>query len=382
MQTFQAHNRIQLHVERTPWSEAWPKLLNFAIHGGAPDISQIGAIWTSSLVAMNVLRPFTPVEIAGLGGIEAFYTSVWQNTLVANSNSVWGIPFTAFAYILLYRRSLLQRAGIDEHTAFTSPAAVIETLQRLQAAGVAAPIVLPSGTPYRGRVHMAASWVWGAGGEFISPTGQQILFDQPAAYAGLEAFLSLYRYMAPADYNLPYDRCVQKVIRGEAALTITGSSVTTALTGHANPSDYADLGTALLPGIPWIGGSNLVVWRDTLMHPECERATLKLVQFLTHPATQKQYAEMAHALPARKDVVDTMQMQVSSLNATLARALISGRTYYPALIWMRILSDLSRAFDNITTNILSETAADINTLVAKQIDPLARRFNLMLGTST
>jgi hypothetical protein len=45
--------------------------IKFSIYGDSPEISQIGAIWTSTLVAMNALRPFTSQEIAALGDVMA-----------------------------------------------------------------------------------------------------------------------------------------------------------------------------------------------------------------------------------------------------------------------------------------------------------------------
>ncbi len=44
---FQSQHHVDVQVSRMAWNEAWPKLLNFALHGGGPHLSQIGSIWTS-----------------------------------------------------------------------------------------------------------------------------------------------------------------------------------------------------------------------------------------------------------------------------------------------------------------------------------------------
>src|SRR5512143_3606481 len=153
---FQTQQHVNVSISRLKWDEAWPQLLKYALYGEGPHVSHIGAIWTGTLVQMNALRPFTAQEIAALGGSDAFFASTWQNCVLPSRSEVWGIPFTAFTYLIYYRRDLLRQAGVDEATAFSSAAAMIDTLDRLGATGVVSPLVLPSGNPYRGRVHIAA----------------------------------------------------------------------------------------------------------------------------------------------------------------------------------------------------------------------------------
>jgi multiple sugar transport system substrate-binding protein len=286
LQEFQKQERVQVSVERLAWEAAWPKLLNYALYGGGPHVSQIGSIWTSTLVSMNALRPFTPQEISLAGGKEAFLEPAWQTAVLPSQSVAWGIPFTGFTYVVLYRRDLLQQAGVAEETAFVSSEAVLETLRRLQAAGVAAPVVLPAGQPFRARVHIAASWLWGTGGHFVTDDERQAQFDQPAARAGLRSFFQLYSYLAPHDHNLTYNECLQRFVTGQAAVVIASTTILPMLRQAGVPQVLESLGSAILPGVPWIGGSNLVVWREAQMYPDLDRAALALVKFLTSHAAQ------------------------------------------------------------------------------------------------
>jgi multiple sugar transport system substrate-binding protein len=379
LQEFQAQHHIDVRVNRMAWEEAWPKLLNFALYGGSPDISQIGAIWTSTLVAMNALRPFSSQEIAALGGPEAFFAPTWQNTMFSGRSEVWGIPFTAFTYIVLYRRDLLQRAGIAEQTAFESAEAMAETLRRLRAAGINSPWVVPSGKPYRARVHIAASWIWGAGGDFVSDDGRRVLFDQPKARAGIEAFFELYRYLSPSDYNLTLDECLQRFALGDAAVTIAGSSSPSELSRWNVSQVLENLGVAAMPGVPWIGGSNLVVWREAQMHPARQHAALLLANFLVSQSTQIKYAAASNSIPARSNALSHLKFEPVSLGQTLVQALRTGRAYKPTLSWVRMLNDLCRVFDAVTADILADATLDVNQALSIHLDPLAQRFNLMLS---
>jgi multiple sugar transport system substrate-binding protein len=379
LQEFQAQHRVQVRVSRMLWNDAWPKLLNFAVYGGGPDISQIGAIWTSTLVSMNALRPFTAQEINGLGGTESFFAPTWQSTIPLGRSEVWGIPFTAFTYIVLYRRDLLQRAGIAEETAFESAAAMAETLERLRAAGVQSPWVAPSGQSYRARVHIAASWIWGAGGDFVSDDGRRILFDQPEARAGIKAFFELYRYLSSSDYNLTHDECLRRFASGDAAVTITGSNLPSALKSWTVSQVVENLGTAVVPGVPWVGGSNIVIWREAQVRPERERAAVLLANFLASQSTQIKYAAVSDSIPARSNALPYLKFEPVSLSQTFEQALRTGRSYKPTLIWVRLLNDLSRTFDMITADILADPPLDVAHALSGRLDPLARRFDLMLS---
>lgn len=368
-------HHVRVNVNRMDWADAWPKLLDYAIHGGGPNISQIGAIWTSSLVAMNVLRSISPREILDLGGDDVFYHPAWQNTLAPSGPEFWAIPFTTFAYVILYRRDLLEKAGVDEQQAFVSVDAMRQTIERLKAAGVDSPIVLPSGNPYRARVHCAASWVWGASGEFVNE--KEVLFDRPEARAGLKAFFDLYRYLSPSDHGLAYDECGRRVSRGQAAITITGIHLWT-----SDPQELGNLGTAPVPGIPWVGGSNLVIWSETRADPNLNRAAFQLAHYLTSHSVQASYAQVdvGHA-PARADALQAIRYALPSLAQTLDTSMRTGRAYKPALIWVRMLSDLSRTFDRVTLEILSHPEQDVADILTRPIEHLAGRFRLMVGNS-
>jgi multiple sugar transport system substrate-binding protein len=378
LREFEARHQVHVRVNRMAWDDAWPRLFHFAVSGGGPDISHIGALWTSTLVAMNALRPFAPREIAALGGTGAFFAPTWQGAILPGQPDVWAIPFTAYTYIVLYRRDLLQRAGVAEQTAFGSAAAMAETLRCLQAAGVASPWVLPSGNPYRARVHIAASWIWGAGGDFVGDDGKQVLFDQPGAHAGMKAFFDLYRYLVPSDYNLTYDECLRRFALGHAAVTIAdANSAATLRNWGENPIVLDNLGVAAVPGIPWIGGSNIVIWREAQARLGRERMAVLLTSFLVNQSTQIEYATASNSLPARIDALPHLKFEPASLGVVLDKALRTGRSYRPALVWVRMLNDLSPAFDAITADVLANPVADTAKAISQHLDPLTRKFRLM-----
>ena len=381
---FERQQKIKVHAEHMLWEEAWSKLLNFALHGGGPHISIIGAIWTSSLMAMNSLRPITTQEIDSLGGAEAFFPSTWESTLLTSTGQAWGIPYNGYTYLVFYRRDLLSIAGVNEETAFISQEAMLETLAKLKRAGVASPILLPSGKPLGSRIHIAASWIWGAGGDFISEDRKQVLFTQKEALNGLAAFFNLYRYLTPADYGLTQDECYQQFANGKTAVIIAGSTLHKNLQQIRVPQVSENLGVSPVPGVPWVAGANIVLWKEAQFSPPSERSALALAKFLTSPEALVKYADDQVAFPSKIEAFDGIHFASPALKTAVRQSLLAGHCYRPIPLWIRMLNELRPALDNITQEYLENTQAFPDTLTlrilcAKHLEPLARRFGILLS---
>jgi len=173
---FGAENRVHVEANVFEWEEAWPELVKVALYGHGASVSEMGSTWVGSLIAMNVLTPFRPRELNNLGGASAFLPSVWQPVLGAGQGSIWALPWLAYTRLIYYRRDLLDKAGIDERSAFESPKQLAQTLERLSESGVAVPWCVPT-RHSRDTLHNIASWIWNAGGEFVSADGKYILFN-------------------------------------------------------------------------------------------------------------------------------------------------------------------------------------------------------------
>ncbi len=371
---YEAQHRVHVRVRAMTWERAWPQLLEFAIYGRGPDISHVGSTWGTSLVMMNALRPFAPNEIAALGGPGAFVASVRQG-----EGEVWTVPWTAYTHVICYRRDLLKRAGVDEQTAFVTAEAMAETFRCLRSADIAIPWVI-SADPYPDVLHIAACWVWGAGGDFVSDDGKHPLFNQPQALAGLKTYFELYRYLPPFARPLSADQRFRLFAGGGAAATIIGSTWISESAFREMASDVREnLGTAALPGVPWIGGDNLVIWRYTQSHPNRERAALSLANFLASRRAQVSYYQATGFLPARFDALSEVTFESRSLAQTFDRSFRTGQPYKTVSMWTTIEHQLSQTLDQIAGEVMADPAADVSAILNKHLDPLARRLDLMLS---
>jgi len=134
-----------------------------------------------------------------------------------------------------------------------------------------------------------------------------------------------------------------------------------------------------MPGVPWVGGDGLVVWRRAQESLAWEQASVALASYLVSPPAQRTYCQMIknHHKPTRVDVLPDLPLQDSSLTNAVKQALTTGRSYRPIPLWGRIESQLSSALNFVW----EEVYAGKPTIDAlhETLDPLARRLKITLA---
>jgi multiple sugar transport system substrate-binding protein len=379
IERFERQNHCRVKLLRMKWEEAWPRILDAALHAKGPDISVIGTTWLSSLVAMNAIRPFSPREIQAVGGEDVFYPACWSSRGVAEDPQIWSMPWEANAYVLFYRRDVLEKAGVDEWDAFVTPQAISETLVRIQASGWASPWLVPLGVPAWDLLHSAASWIWGAGGAFLSSDTHQTRFAGSEALAGLKDFFALFRFIGQAERKMKSVDCMQRFVSGETAVVISAATYGLAMIMERMLPDLrAQVSTAPAPGIPVVGGSNLVIWRYTSHIPEREKLALRLAQYLSSHDGQSDYFQCGASLPVRPDVLENLILEPSSLIDTLKAVFEQGRTYPSVPMWSRVEGLLSQALMDIAHALLDDPNQEIEPLFVRHLAPVARRLDMTL----
>ena len=379
LEEFQEQQQIQVRLRGLTWEEAWPELFTYTMVGKGPDVSQVGSTWVSNLVAMNALRPFTPDEVASMGGAEAFIKPDWQSAVVQEDTNVWAIPWYSYLYVLCYRRDLLVQAGVNEQNAFINAATLADTVNRLRAAGVEVPLALPTQIEFTDLLHIAAGWIWDAGGSIVSDDGKQILFSQPEALAGLQAFFELYRSLPPSASGLTSDQNLDLFYQGRAAAIIIGAnSVLEQVKGQAPPEVREHIGAAIPSRTPWFGGENLAIWRHTQAYPQREQAAVALVNYLSGHHAQVLHTKLDSTLPTRLDTLADLTLVPESLGQTFERAVRTGRAYPPVALWRRIEFQVGQELVQILNEVQADTSLGIAPILQSHLDPLARRLDLML----
>lgn len=368
---FEARHRIHVRLRLLTWDTAWSDLLKVALYSDGPDVSEIGSTWLGDLVAMNALHPFQESEMAVVGKPSGFLSTAWQGGRTVGGAFNWAVPWLAGARLLFFRRHLLEKAGVDEHAAFQTATQFDETLERLRTAGVRVPWTVPTGLTHTTLLNVA-SWVWGAGGDFITADGRRTLFSQPAARAGLRAYFALGRFLPPDVQRLNGLQPDQQFLNDDqTALTLSGAW----LFNQVSPALKTQLGVALPPGASFVGGSHLVIWKHTLK----QNAALKLIQFLTQPAAQVHYAQAVGLLPVRLDALAGPPYISDPLWQMAITGLKSGRTFPVTRSWGLMEDRLTTALSALWADTLAHPDADLEALILKRLEPLAQRLDLVLG---
>ncbi|MCI0399325.1 MAG: extracellular solute-binding protein [Chloroflexi bacterium] len=370
---FEAESHVHVRPRYLSWETGWSQLVKVALYGDGPDVSEIGSTWLGDLVSMHELRPFSAQEIALLGGAAAFLPSAWQGGTLGGEQETWAIPWLAGARLVHYRRNLLHQAGLDEQTAFSSIAQFEQTARRLQESGVAAPWAVPT-DPSHATLLNGASWVWGAGGDFLAPNGRRTLFNEPAARAGLRAYFALGRYLLPEVHHAGSETDTLFLANDQAAMTLSGPWLYDQAQRQGG-SLAGQVSVALPPGPAFVGGSHLVVWNYT-RQPE---AALQLIRFLTRPDIQVLYSQRIGLLPARLDAWREPPFATDPIWRTAIEGLKSGRSFPVTPRWGLIEDRLVTELSYVWSDILANPNQNLDAIIAGRLGPLAQRLDLTLS---
>lgn len=371
---FEAKQRIHVRLTVLPFTDAWTTMVKMALYEDGPDVSAIGSSWVGDFVRMNALRPYPESEVHALGNAESFLAASWQSAAWPDARSsrptLWAVPWLADTRIICYRRDLFQRADIEPSTAFQSPAQLESALQRLRDHGLHTPLVFPT-LRSRLAVHNLASWIWGAGGDFLNEQDGTLALDQAAALTGMQNYFRLGRYLSTEARQLDEARSDELFRTGQAAITFSGHWL---LQDQRIAAQLrANLGAAPTIGVPFVGGYHLVLWQYSRKAP----AAIKLVEFLAgQSAPHALYP--AFGLPARLEILEQAPaLHVPPFNI-YAPMLKSGRSFPAGRLWGLIEKHLVDAIPAIWEDVLASPDPDLSAILDRHIAPLANRLRLTL----
>ena len=376
---FKRETGVDVNLKRMEWGNAWQQLIGIATQGHGADISHVGSTWVSSLMTMNAVRPIPNQLISKIGSEQAFVHSTWTNVTSEDDRNVYGIPLSAYVYIVAYRKDLLEQAGLNGRTAFATPQALEESVKKLQALNAVENAwlmpVVPH--PFNDLVHMAASWIWSSGGHIMDNRGKQVVFNSPAALEGLKSFLGLLRKVPNSGF-LGSDECMQALIEGKAAAVVTDARALFTAIQNRVPN-IENISAASLMSIPWSGGGSVVVWRHTHGYPDRLEASYKLAEFLTRKQTMLELANNSYTRPSRTDALDALFPPDHALRPVMLQLISTGRSYRPIALWHRIEHQFGVELGAAAKELMQNPNADLDTTVTRTMNSLAERLNLTLG---
>ena len=377
--SFERERQIQISLRRVGWDRAWQVLLLDAVEGKGPHVSQIGSTWAATMAMLDALRVFNAEDISSIGGEPCFLPSAWETIKFVDRPQVWAVPWSIYTFVLYYRRDILEQAEIDPDSAFATPLAMRETFARLNKNGIA-PWTFPSLHPYADLVHIASSWARVNGGDFISANGREPLFAKPEASAGLLDFFELFPFIPLALRGLNVENCTQAFARGDVAMVIGGVEIGNELmeSPYASQEMRNNVAVTTLPGVPWVGGDHLVVWKNVLADAEYEKAALDLVRYLSKRETQIQLFKVENILPARVDAYDELTFPLETTAATVQKILKTGRPHPTLRLWRRIEAFLDEMLLDIGSTVLRQPSISPSDITKHMLDEYEQKLSAVL----
>jgi multiple sugar transport system substrate-binding protein len=332
------------------------------------------------MAMLDALRAFTPAEIADIGGASCFLPSAWESVKFAERpDDVWAIPWSIYTFVLYYRRDLLEKAGIDPKTAFATPTAMRKTFAKLNKKGIA-PWAFPSLQPYADLTHIASAWVRANGGDFMSANGRDPLFASPQSSSGLMDFFELFPFIPLALRGLDIEACTNAFARGDVATLIGGVEFANDLleSPYASQVMRENMAVTTLPGVPWIGGDHLTVWKNVRADAERERAALDLVNYLSRRETQIQLFNAENVLPARVDTYDALTFPLETTKPALEKVLRTGRPHPALRLWRRIEAFLDEMLLEIGKAVLRQPTVSPSDIASQMLNDYEKKLSAVL----
>ena len=367
------HNSVSLRF--IDWGDAWAEFRKMTLARNGSTVSETGTTWMSSLSGRNDLRRFTPEEVRTIGGAGISPKSIWESCIDAGSGAVVGIPWIVDTYLVFYRQDILDQAGVSEGEAFSSLDNFHQTLEKIKKLGGISPLALPTSDSLS-TMHNAASWIWGHGGDFAARDGKSLKLDTPQARDGIRQYFSLFEYMDSSVRGLTDEDCEAAFLQGKTAVILRNPSLLHALKIGRLQTEFRDrIRTAVQPGVPLIGGSNLVIWAYT--PPTLIRPAVSFIKYLTDTEAQVAYFEAGGMLPARVEALKRISADPDY--APALQSFIAGRDMPFMPLWGLIEDKLASAFSGIWHAILETNGANINQTIEDVLVPVETRLNNILS---
>ena len=370
LQDFEEKVGIHVRLDTIQFSALrWPRVVEAALYHSGPDVSEVGSSWVGDLVRMDALRSFSKDEFDQIvDGGYLFDSIVKSHAWVSRGVPVYSIPFTADARVVFFRRDLFEKAGIDEITAFSKFVQLQNTLVALKEKGIPIPIVLPNRWSSM-TLQCIASWVWEKGGDFLEPGGTKLVFDSPESLEGFTDYFRLVHHLVSDARDLEEYKADEMFNSGRAAILFSGYWIPSS---NMVDAVRTNLRAACMPGIPFVGGSDLVIWN----HSRHASVALSLIKYFQSKQAGK-YLHPWLGLPIkehdwRSPILNTDIFQV------FKESILKGRTFPHSQLWGLVEKRLTDTFAEIWAEVINAPSGDLDMLVENRIKELAARLQYIL----
>ncbi|MEU8025119.1 sugar ABC transporter substrate-binding protein [Micromonospora haikouensis] len=272
-------------VTAFPFDAAHDKLATAIAGRQTPDVSMMGSTWMGEFAKTGALDP-TP---AGLFDQAAFFPGAWDTTVVDGRS--YGVPWYVETRLIYHRTDLAAKAGVGKPANWQELTAFAKGLK--ESGGAKWGISLqPGGT---GAWQSFLPFAWQAGADVLADG--KFTLDTPQMRTALEYYASFFRQgLAPSQVAPGAQE--SGFVSGDIGAFVSGPWHMSILREQGGAALEGKWDVAPMPrekaGTSFIGGADLVVYRDT----DNRDTAWKFVRYLTSPAAQQKLYDLVGSLPA------------------------------------------------------------------------------------
>lgn len=358
------HPPITVEMFAMPWSSFYQKFPTAVASGLAPDLGLMQNFHVATNAARGVIMPLDEVADRLELTEDDFAATVWRSGIFAGER--YSIPLDVWPDSLFYNRRVLADAGLDPDDPPRDRDTYESALATLKDRGIAGhwlPAVDPQGV---GRGFDSLQWQMG--GELYDDEGTRALFNGPESVEALswqrDLILNGYskRDVGGGDANVAFKNDLNAFLWGGPG----------ALINDLGAVESLDWGVVPLPTIgdrpaSFSGSHQFVIMRQREFNPDRIAAAFTFLSWIS--ANSLAWAE-AGPIPARRDVVSSLEFEALEAQSSVAQALPDVR-FYP----------LIPGIFEVQSTILYPAISDVLLLQAnpqEALDEAARRADHLL----
>ena len=234
-----AHPGTKIDIQFVPWAQAHDKFVTAMAGGKVPDVAEMGTTWTPEFADQGGLVEQPKIS-------KGDYVSSLVDAATLNGK-VYGKPWYAGARALIYRKDMLEKAGVEPPTTWDETMAAAKAIKSKVGGGVY-PVSFTGLSE-----HMYLPTIWQAGGQIATQDGEtwKSALNSPEAAKALDYYASFYKDGLDPKAAVGWEEpdAQTAFANGDVAMLIAGGWTYNSIIA-TKPDLEKKIGTALTPAGP------------------------------------------------------------------------------------------------------------------------------------
>jgi len=285
-----------------------------------PDVAEMGTTWTPEFADQGGLVEQPKIS-------KGDYVSSLVDAATLNGK-VYGKPWYAGARALIYRKDMLEKAGVEPPTTWDETMAAAKAIKSKVGGGVY-PVSFTGLSE-----HMYLPTIWQAGGQIATQDGEtwKSALNSPEAAKALDYYASFYKDGLDPKAAVGWEEpdAQTAFANGDVAMLIAGGWTYNSIIA-TKPELEKKMGTALTPAGPsgqntaFAGGSHLVQFQES----KNKDLGAAFIDFMLEPAQLNKFTGEIGFLPGTTDGIKASGYLEDPQRKPFAEQLLEHSAVYP-----------------------------------------------------